>query len=401
MTSTIESIVIIGAGQASGHACKTLRSEGYEGRLTVIADEPHDFYERPPLSKGVIVDQEPLPRLFPDDSQAALNIDWRRPCRATEIHRDAREVELNDGSRLVYDRLLIATGSRPRLPTNAWAKIDNVLTLRSWDDATRLRQRLSTSRRVGIIGGGWIGLEIASSARKLGIEVDVFERAASLCGRSIGPEVAEYIQALHLRNGVGLRLARQDIQLDGDSDGRVCLSADGQTQPPYDCVVVGVGVDINLELARAAGLDTAQGIVIDAAGRTSDPAVFAAGDVSQHPHLGLCLQSWAYAQNQAQVAARAMLGQDAHYDEPAWLWSDQHGVNIQILGIPRGETRCVQRSDPQGPVFFYLDADDRLVQMVAFDQPRAIKLGKRWLAASRELDAKALANPDFNLMQLR
>lgn len=401
MASDIQHIVVIGGGQAGGYACKALRGEGFTGRLTVVADEPHDFYERPPLSKGVVTDSEPLPRLFPADSLAALDIEWRRPRRAVEIDREAGEVVLDDGERLPYDRLLIATGSRPRMPVPEWAEIGNVMTLRTWDDASRLKEQLEKSRRIGIIGGGWIGLEVASSARKLGVEVDVFERAPALCGRSVGPEVAEAIRELHERHGVGLALNRQDIQLSEEVDGRVSITADGEAHEPYDLVVVGVGVEINLELARDAGLRTEQGIIVDAAGHTSDPRIFAAGDVSQHPHLGLCLQSWAYAQNQARTVADAMLGKEAHYDEPAWLWSDQHGINIQILGVPSGELHCVVRREAQGPVFFYLDDESRLVQMVAFDQPRAIKLGKRWLAAERVLDAVELGDPDFNLMTLR
>jgi 3-phenylpropionate/trans-cinnamate dioxygenase ferredoxin reductase component len=401
MTSDIQHIVVIGGGQAGGYACKALRSEGYTGRLTVVADEPHDFYERPPLSKGVVTEGAPLPRLFPEASLAALDIDWRRPRRATAIDREAQEVVLDDGQRLPYDRLLIATGSRPRMPVPEWAEIGKVMTLRTWDDASRLKEQLEKSRRIGIIGGGWIGLEVASSARKLGVEVDVFERAPALCGRSVGPEVAEAIRELHERHGVGLELNRQDIELGEEVDGRVSITADGEAHEPYDLVVVGVGVEINLELARDAGLAIEQGIVVDGGGCTSDPHIFAAGDVAQHPQLGLCLQSWAYAQNQARVVAEAMLGQEAHYDEPAWLWSDQHGVNIQILGVPRSGLHCVVRREPQGPVFCYLDETNRLVQMVAFDQPRAIKLGKRWIAAGRELDAAQLADPDFNLMTLR
>lgn len=402
MTSDdIERIVVIGGGQAAGHACKALRAEGYRGRLTVVADEPHDFYERPPLSKGVVTADTPLPRLFSEEGVAALEIDWRRPRRATGIDRTARQVMLDDGERLPYDRLLIATGSRPRLPVAEWGDIGNVMTLRSWDDACRLKQRLSESRRLGVIGGGWIGLEVASSARQLGLEVAIYERASSLCGRSVGPEVAEAIQALHERHGVALHLSRQTLALVEDEAGRVTVTADGEMAEPYDLVVVGTGVDFNLELARDAGLAIEQGIVVDAGGCTSDPRIFAAGDVAQHPRLGLCLQSWAYAQNQARVVADAMLDREAHYDEPAWLWSDQHGVNIQILGVPGKDSRCVVRRDASGPVFFYLDGDDRLTQMVAFDQPRAIKLGKRWLAAERALDAAALADPEFNLMQLR
>lgn len=394
-------IVVIGGGQAGGHACKTLRGAGYAGRLTVVADEPHDFYERPPLSKGVVTAGEPLPRLFPEEGVTALALDWRRPRRAVAIERERREVVLDDGERLPYDRLLIATGSRPRLPVAEWGGLPGVMTLRSWEDAQALRARLGESRRLGVIGGGWIGLEVAASARKLGLEVEVFERQSRLCERSVGEEVSQALADLHGDRGVALHLGRERISLDGGGDGRVVVEADGVASEPFDLVVVGTGVEFNLEIAREAGLAIEQGILVDGAGRTSDPRIFAAGDVAQHPRLGLCLQSWAYAQNQAQVAARAMLGQEGDYDEPAWLWSDQHGVNIQILGVPRAGTRCAVRRESQGPVFCYLDEAGRLVQMVAFDQPRAIKLGKRWLATGRELVAEQLADPGFDLMSLR
>lgn len=397
----ISHIVVIGGGQAGGYACKALRSEGYAGRLTVVADEPHDFYERPPLSKGVVTEGEPLPRLFPEASLAALEIDWRRPRRATSIDRAASEVVLDDGERLPYDRLLIATGSRPRLPVAEWGELAQVMTLRSWEDAQRLKASLGESRRLGVIGGGWIGLEVAASARKLGLEVEVFERQPRLCERSVGPEVSEALAELHRTRDVALHLGCDRLALSEQADGRVVIEADGQAAEPFDLVVVGTGVEFNLELAREAGLRIEQGIVVDGGGHTSDPHIFAAGDVAQHPQLGLCLQSWAYAQNQARVVAEAMLGQDAHYDEPAWLWSDQHGVNIQILGVPHPGMRCVVRPEANGPVFCYLDDANRLVQMVAFDQPRAIKLGKRWIAAARELDAGQLADPGFNLMSLR
>ncbi|MCE8031445.1 FAD-dependent oxidoreductase [Halomonas daqingensis] len=397
----ISHIVVIGGGQAGGYACKALRGEGYSGRLTVVADEPHDFYERPPLSKGVVTGEEPLPRLFSEESLAAMAIEWQRPKRATAIDRQAREVLLSDGQRLPYDRLLIATGSRPRLPVAEWGEIAGVMTLRSWEDAQRLKGRLETSRRLGVIGGGWIGLEVASSARKLGLEVVVFERQQRLCERSVGAEVSTGLAELHHGHGVDLQLGCQQLALFEQTDGRVAIEADGNAFEPFDLVVVGTGVSFNLELARDAGLAIEQGIVVDAGGRTSDPYIFAAGDVAQHPQLGLCLQSWSYAQNQARVVAETMLGLEAHYDEPAWLWSDQHGVNIQILGVPRPGLQAVVRHEQQGPVFCYLDEASRLVQMVAFDQPRAIKLGKRWIATQRALDPAQLADPAFNLMTLR
>lgn len=181
-------IVIIGGGQAGGWAAKTLRDRGYNGRLSVISDEPYDFYERPPLSKAALLDgSAPLSRLFSEEVVAGMNIDWHRPLRAEAIDGQQQIVTLSDGSQLQFDQLLIATGGRPRLPDASWAKHPRVMTLRSWDDAARLRQGLQQCQKLAIVGGGWIGLEIAASARKLGVDVTVFERQPALCMRSVGP----------------------------------------------------------------------------------------------------------------------------------------------------------------------------------------------------------------------
>lgn len=398
----IERIVVIGGGQAGGWACKTLRGEGFTGTLTVVADEPHDFYERPPLSKAVLAGDESLPRLF---STAALNdlaIDWRRPRRAVAVDHLAHRVCLDSGEELPYDRLLIATGSKPRLPVAGWAELDGVLTLRSWDDAQRLRQRLDRTRRLAVIGGGWIGLEVAASARKRGIEVEVFERQAALCGRSVGGAVSAALAELHETQGVRLHLGCEDLKLTQDDAGKLNIADAEHALNGFDLVVVGTGVEFDLGLAQSAAIATGQGIVVNTHGATSDPHIFAAGDVAQHPELGLCLQSWAYAQNQAIVAARGMLGiADGGYTDPAWLWSDQYDSNIQILGIPSADAQCIVREEPQGRTFFYLDAARCLSQVVAFNQPRHIKLAKRWLATRRILDPDMLGDPASNLMALR
>ncbi|MGA4494745.1 NAD(P)/FAD-dependent oxidoreductase [Vreelandella venusta] len=397
----ISHIVVIGGGQAGGHACKALRGAGYQGNLTVVTDEPHDFYERPPLSKGVITEGLSIPRLFTEESVAALEIDWRRPLRAVAIDREASEVVLDNGECLPYDRLLIATGSRPRLPVAEWGELSNVFTLRSWEDARRLKERFSESSRLGVIGGGWIGLEVAASARKLGLTVEVFECQSRLCERSVSLAVSEALAELHQERGVILHLGCQQLELTNQADGRVAIATSEKRCKPFDLVVVGTGVAFNLELAKEAGLVIEQGIVVDAVGRTSDPMIFAAGDVAQHPQLGLCLQSWAFAQNQAVVAAKGMLGEEVAYNEPAWLWSDQYGVNIQILGIPQKGAQEVVRKDVQGLVIFSLNEQGGLVQIVAFDHPRSIKLGKRWIASGRILNAVQLADSTFDLMSLR
>ncbi|WP_431225135.1 NAD(P)/FAD-dependent oxidoreductase [Serratia sp. L9] len=395
-------IVIVGGGQAGGWAAKTLRDRGYNGKLTVVSDEPYDFYERPPLSKAALLDgNAPLSRLFSEEAVAAMNIDWRRPLRAEAIDAQQQTITLSDGSQLQFEQLLLATGGRPRLPDASWAKHPRVMTLRSWDDAARLRQGLLQCQKLAIVGGGWIGLEIAASARKLGVEVQVFERQPALCMRSVGADVSQALLELHQQQGVTVHCDCGEITLE-DRAGEAWVGSTSSAAQPFDLVVVGIGVELNLELAHSAGLRVDAGIVVDGQGRTSHPAIFAAGDVARHPTLGLCLQSWAYAQNQAISTACAMLdGFAAPYDDVAWLWSDQYDANIQILGVPTGGVHHIVRRTPQSQVFFTLNADRQLVQMVAFNDARTIKLGKRWLSSGRVLDPQQLADVEFSLMALK
>lgn len=395
-------IVIIGGGQAGGWAAKTLRDRGYSGRLSVISDEPYDFYERPPLSKAALLDgSAPLSRLFSEEVVAGMNIDWYRPLRAEAIDGQQQIVTLSDGSQLQFDQLLIATGGRPRLPDASWAKHPRVMTLRSWDDAARLRQGLLQCQKLAIVGGGWIGLEIAASARKLGVDVTVFERQPALCMRSVGAGVSQALLELHQQQGVTVHCDCGEITLE-DREGEAWIGSASSAAQPFDLVVVGIGVELNLELAHSAGLKLEGGIVVDGQGRTSHPAIFAAGDVARHPSLGLCLQSWAYAQNQAISTACAMLDAfAAPYDDVAWLWSDQYDANIQILGVPTGGVHQIVRRTPQSQLFFTLNADRQLVQLVAFNDARTIKLGKRWLASGRVLDPQQLADVEFSLMALK
>ena len=391
-------IVIIGGGQAGGWAAKTLRDEGFDGEICVVAEEAWDFYERPPLSKATLLEPDAaLPRLFSEDVQQALNLNWYRPLRAEAINRDTKTVALSNGDSLHYDQLLIATGGRARVPGNAWAAHPQVYTLRHWQDAQQLKGRLAACKTLAIVGGGWIGLEIAASARKSGVAVTLFEQQPALCMRSVSADVSARLAEMHREQGVDIRTGCGALELE-DNHGLPTIHCDGQRET-FDAVVVGIGVTLNLELAADAGLNINRGIVVDAQGRTSDPAIFAAGDVAEHHQYGLCIQSWAFAQNQAVATAKAMLNADAAgYDEAPWLWSDQYQHNIQILGIPQAGSKTVVR---ENALFFSLDDNGRLTQLVAFNDARTVKLAKRWMAAGRDLSDVPLADPTFSLMSLR
>ncbi|WP_075182281.1 NAD(P)/FAD-dependent oxidoreductase [Pantoea sp. 1.19] len=395
-------IVIIGGGQAGGWATKTLRDRGYAGRISVIAEEPHDFYERPPLSKSVLTSPDvALSRLFSEATQQTLNVCWYRPQRAESILPATKQVRLSSGEVLTYDKLLIATGSRPRWPSAEWQAHPRVHTLRSWQDALTLRDAFSGCRRLAIVGGGWIGLEIAASARSKGIAVSVFERQQALCQRSVSAGVSAVLAQLHRDRGVDIQLGCGEIVL-GKAQDRVDIRCNNGSVQTFDHLIVGIGVDLNTALAREAGLTVRQGIVVNGKGQTSDPDIYAAGDVALHPQTGLSLQSWAFAQNQAIATACAMLDdQAADYQDLPWLWSDQYQHHIQILGTPPAGGLQVSRCEGDKQLWFTLDDRQRLAQLVAFNDPRTIKLAKRWMQSGRPLDAAQLADPDFSLMTLR
>ncbi len=386
---------------AGGWAAKTLRDEGFSGEICVVAEEQWDFYERPPLSKAALLEAEPaLPRLFSAEVQQALDLRWYRPLRAKSIDRQNKTLALSNGETLAYDLLLIATGGRARLPSEALGAASSGIY------PAPLAGRAASEAAVGIgnaAGDRRRRLDWPRN-RRLGAQKrrsrDPYEQQPALCMRSVSMEVSQALDELHRGQGVDIRRGCGALELE-DDNGLPTLHCDGQRET-FDAVVVGIGVDLNLELARDAGLTVDRGIVVNAQGRSNDPAIFAAGDVAQHHQYGLCIQSWAFAQNQAIATAKAMLDPQASgYDEAPWLWSDQYDRNVQILGIPQAGSRTIVRDEPQGAIYFSLNADGRLTQLVAFNNARIVKLAKRWMAAGRDLSNVPLADPTFSLMSLR
>jgi 3-phenylpropionate/trans-cinnamate dioxygenase ferredoxin reductase subunit len=381
--------VIVGAGQAGGRAAKTLRTAGYTGRIVMIGEEPHPPHERPPLSKAVLAG-EAAPEsthLFSEGELARLGLECCYGTRAVSIDRAAKSVVLDLGEAIVYEKLILCTGSRVRRLQLPGADSPNVLYLRTIEDSMALRSRLGERGHLVVIGGGWIGLEVAATARKLGVTVSVLEALDRVCARTVPPEVSQHLQALHERNGVSLRLGQGVHAVDDE------------------LVVVGIGVVPNVELAQAAGLAVDNGIVVDECGRSSDPHIFAAGDCANVPLACLGrrvrLESWANAQEQAVVAAKAALGQDVRYDELPWFWSDQYDLNLQILGLPARWTEPVVRGNPAGGSgsYFYLEGD-RIVGIVSFNAPRDLRAAKRLAQTGKPVRAQDLANPAIQLQRL-
>ncbi len=403
---TPKSIVIVGAGQAGHWAARTLRTQGYDGRLILVGNEPHPPYERPPLSKQVLKgDAEPPSAWLATPEQLTeLKVEFLAERTATTLDRHRRSVALSDGTRIGYDQLLLSTGARPRrlhLPGESEAP---VFYLRDIADSLALRARLLPGKRVLVVGGGLIGLEVAAAAVVRGATVAVIEAADRLMARVVGPEISAFVEAVHRRHGTTILTGAwpERIERAGDAcrvvcrDGRTCEGA---------LVVIGVGIIPNAELAAAAGLKADNGLWVDEFCRTEDPHIWAAGDVTNHvnPLLGrrIRLETWQNAQNQAIAAARNMLGAAQPYAEVPWGWSDQFEVNLQVLGAPLSFDHAVTRGDPAGGSFsvFHLEGD-RLAGVNAVNAPKDVAVARRLMTAGGAVHARLLADPSVPLRSL-
>lgn len=337
--TTPREIVIVGGGLAAAKAAEILRKEGFDGRVTIVGDESHRPYNRPPLSKGILLGTAERDSAFlhPEAWYAERDITLRLGTAATAIDRGVREVLLADGSRLSYDALLLATGSRPRRLDAPGADLAGVHYLRTVDDADDLSAAFSGARRVAIIGGGWIGLEVASAARARDLDVTVLETAPLPLLRVLGPVIARDFADLHREHGVDLLCGVRPARLLGEGGAVTGVALDDGARVSADVVVVGVGITPNAELAADAGLAVENGVLVDEHLRTTDPAILAAGDVANafHPLLGrrVRVEHWANALRQGPVAARSLLGRDVTYDRLPFFYTDQYDLGMEYTGF--------------------------------------------------------------------
>lgn len=397
-------VVIVGAGQAGGWVAKTLRTEGFEGEIVLLGDEPHPPHERPPLSKSVLTGEQPATacHLFPADFMANHRIEWRAGIRAARIDRDAHTLIAADGTTIPYDKVVLAVGARVRtlnLPGS-----NHLLYLRTIEDSAALRARLGAARHATIIGGGWIGLEVAAAARKLGVVVTVLEALPRLCARGMPQDVSTLLAALHREHDVDLRLTCgvRGIEADG---ARLRVLAGDDAAINTDVVLAGIGVVPNVELAVAAGLNVSDGVIVNEHGQTSDPDIYAAGDVTHHPNrvLGrsLRLESWANAQNQGIAVAKALIGKSDGYAELPWFWSDQYDVNLQILGLPLEWSEPVIRGDVAARRYsaFYL-SEGKIAAVIAVNAARDVNIARRLIQRNVSVSAAQIADPQRKLDSL-
>jgi 3-phenylpropionate/trans-cinnamate dioxygenase ferredoxin reductase subunit len=398
-------IVIVGAGQAAGRCPEALRASGYAGAITLIGDEPHLPYERPPLSKEFLEGSAAFENLLIRSAAwyQENRVTVRQATRVTSVDRKEKKISVKGGPPVDYDVAVLATGSRVRpipIPGN---DLPGVHYLRNLEDSLALRSRLIPGTHIAILGAGLIGLEVAAWAVTMGCIVHVIEVNAWPMARFVSDEIGKLYAELHRSKGVTLHTltAVQNIQKNGSG---LQLALGNGTSLDADVVVVGIGVVPNVEVAETCGLDVSNGIVVDEFGVTSDPDIYAIGDCANfyHPMLGrrLRLETWRHAQNHAIAVARNIAGIRAPYVEVPWAWSNQYGINLQIAGAPESWDQTVWRGDPHThqALLFYL-SDQTIVAVNGMNTPREMRAAQKLIASGAKVDPDRLAMPAVKLEQ--
>jgi 3-phenylpropionate/trans-cinnamate dioxygenase ferredoxin reductase component len=397
-------IVAIGAGQAGAALVARLRAGGHAGPITLIGEEPVAPYQRPPLSKQYLMGEMEAERLHlrAPDFYPEHDITLRLGTPVDAIDPAGKTLAMADGATISYDLLALTTGSVPnRLPAAIGGDLAGVYTVRTLADVDAMRAEFVAGRRVLIVGGGYIGLEAAAVAAKLGLDVTLVEAGKRILGRVAGEETSDYFRDLHLRNGVVILEDAGLERLTGDGRVTGAVLAGGRALA-VDFVIAGVGIRPATGLAEAAGLAIANGIATDAQGRTSDPSIWAAGDCASFPWQGgrLRLESVQNAIDQAELVADNMLGVARDYVPVPWFWSDQYDCKLQIAGLNTGYDRIVTRGPDGEAVSFWYYRGDRLLAVDAMNDSRAYMVGKRLMELGRTVDPALVADPATNLKGL-
>ena len=397
-------VVVIGAGQAGASLVAKLRNAGFDGEITLIGAETAPPYQRPPLSKAYLLGEMEVERLYlrPESFYAENNITLRLGTQVDAIDAANHLVVIGD-EKLPYDQLALTTGSVPRrLPGSIGGALEGVHVVRTLDDVDRMAAEFSQGRRVLIIGGGYIGLEAAAVAAKKGLKVTLVEMADRILQRVAAPETSDYFRALHTAHGVDIREGVGLDRLTGDGRVTGAVLSDGTTLE-VDFAIVGVGIAPDTTLAEAAGLEIDNGIKTDALGRTSDTAIWAAGDCASFPYHGtpIRLESVPNALEQAEIVARNIMGENVDYIATPWFWSDQYDVKLQIAGLNVGYDNVVTRRDgDDASASFWYFQGDTLLAVDAMNDPRAYMVGKRLIESGKSPDKAIVADSASDLKPL-
>jgi NADPH-dependent 2,4-dienoyl-CoA reductase/sulfur reductase-like enzyme len=407
--ANVESVIIVGAGHAGGRAAETVRQAGFKGRVVLIGEESHPPYERPPLSKEMLVSDYAPEKVYlaPMGAWAENTIELRLDARVEGLDRAAHRVRLAGGEALAYDRLLIATGGRVRKLSLPGAGLAGTHYIRTIRDSLALKAELKPGARLVVIGGGFIGLEAAAAAAKLGCKATVLEAQPELLSRVMDPLMGRWFEALHRANGVDVLKGVTIARIDGtDRVSAVVLGSGDRIDA--DVVVIGIGIVPNMEIAADAGIEVGNGIKADVCGVTSDVDVFAAGDVAFqfHPVLGrhMRLESWANAQNGGIAIARNIVVEPAErapYVDVPWFWTDQFNANIQLAGAPDGWDRIVVRGNPDGGKFIaFAMKGDKVGGATVVNMGREMRFVKSLIQSGKVIADADLANEGAQLRAL-
>lgn len=401
-----ESVAIIGGGQAASQTVATLRQQGFAGDLVLVAGEEELPYQRPPLSKAFLAGELERSRLLikPAEFYQQAEVDVRLGTIAKGVNVAERELQLGDGQSLSYDHLVFATGGRPRPLQCPGVDHPALHYLRTLADVDSMRERFQANARLVVIGGGYIGLEVAAIAVKHDLQVTIIEAAPIVLGRVTCPEVANFYTRLHREAGVIIHCDMGVAEIVDEQGTAVVLTSSGE-RFPADLVVAGIGLLPNTELAEAAGIDCDNGIVVDEYGRTSKPGIYAGGDCANHPsaiyQTRLRLESVHNAIEQAKTIASTICGKDKPYDQVPWFWSDQYDIKLQTAGINRGYEDIAVRGDPDSQSFavFYLK-DKRLIAVDAINRPAEFILGRQLIPRRPEVCPSRLRDESIPVNEL-
>ena len=400
-------VVIIGGGQAGFQTADSLRQEGFEDPITILGEEPHAPYQRPPLSKAYLLGETDRERLKfrPEAIYADRGIDLRTGVRVEAVDRASKYVGLSGGDRLAYDHLVLATGARVRELPVPGAGLAGVHMLKTLDDVDAIEAGLANVERVCVIGAGFIGLEFAAVARKLGKWVTVLEAAPRVMGRVAAPVLSDFFTDLHRTHGVEIICGAQVTELRGEGGQVAAVACTDGRIVEAGLVVIGIGVVPNVELAEAAGLQCDNGIVVDRFCRTSDPEIYAAGDCAsfEHPFAGrrIRLESVQNAADQGRIAAAAIAGHPRPYDSLPWFWSDQYDVKLQMAGLLDGCDETVVRGDPASGKFSLLHFRHGQFRAVdAISKPADYVQGRKLLEAGLSPTPEQVRDTAFKLKDL-
>ncbi|MBV9771910.1 MAG: FAD-dependent oxidoreductase [Bryobacterales bacterium] len=401
-------VVIVGAGQAGFQVAASLRQEGYEEPISLIGDEPHLPYQRPPLSKGFMTGKQDIEgtALRPLAFYESHGIDLLTSTRVTALDRSDRSVRLASGSRIRYEKLVLAVGARNRTLALKGAELDGVCYLRTDTEAAAISERLEAARDVVVIGGGFIGLELAAAARSLGKSVRVLELQARLMPRVVSPILSDFYNDLHAKQGVQISLGAGVREIAGKQGKVSHVVMSDSSVFPADLILVGIGVVPNSELARDAGLSDVNGIAVDEHLRTEDENIYAIGDCADHPNPfaggRVRIESVQNAVDQGKCVAAAIIGRSEDYRAVPWFWTDQFDTKLQMAGLSNGHGQAVTRGEPESHKFsvFYF-RDGRLAAIDSVNRPGDHLAGRKLLAARTPVTPEEAADLSVDLKTLK